>query len=75
MSHLFLVCYDYGTVLIYGPKTDHGCLLEQLYRGHSNVYPQWMFWVKIRKDVYLGKLPFSLNKVGFFRLFITRTLA
>ena len=43
---------------------DCGYLLELLWWGCSNEYPQYSFWVKIRKIMYTPVNPSSLYKSG-----------
>ena len=51
----------YNILLIFAPNIDCGCLLEPLWWGSSNEYPQSMFFRQNKKiNVYPGKSHFSL---------------
>ena len=45
------------TVFVFFAPIDCGCSLEPLRRGGSNVYPQFMFWIKNEKNVYIYSRP------------------
>ena len=59
--------------LIFAQNIDCGYTLEPPRRGGSNVYPQSMFWSKIRKIGIPLHTPVFLYKSGVHGVYFTRT--
>ena len=60
--------------LIFAQNIDCGCMLEPLWRGGSNEYPQSMFWSKNKKNRYTPVPPQSYYiKVGYKGVYFTLT--